>query len=158
MSLSFNDMWDLIQTNHSPSMFSCELLVGIFWEETMFTNRRQLHGPAVGFGQVEPTTMKAVNDYYGTNYSETLILIDDGTSVSITSDVLSMFTDKGLSPMGALNAYAGVKARPANQKKVTQWLACEKILKAGGTDDTDNVRAALLAAEPNHSAAVDSVL
>ena len=52
MSLSFNDMWDLIQTNHSPSMFSCELLVGIFWEETMFTNRRQLHGPAVGFGQL----------------------------------------------------------------------------------------------------------
>ena len=158
MSLSFNDMWDLIQTNHSPSAFSCELLVGIFWEETMFTNRRQLHGPAVGFGQVEPTTMKAVNDYYGTNYSETLILIDDGTSVSITSDVLSMFTDKGLSPTGALSAYAGVKARPANQKKVTQWLACEQILKTGGTDDTDNVRAALLAAEPNHRAAVDSVL
>ena len=102
--------------------------------------------------------MKAVNDYYGTNYSETLILIDDGTSVSITSDVLSMFTDKGLSPTGALSAYAGVKARPANQKKVTQWLACEQILKTGGTDDTDNVRAALLAAEPNHRAAVDSVL
>jgi hypothetical protein len=158
MSLSFNDMWDLIQENQSPTVFSCELLVGIFWEETMFTNRRQLHGPAVGFGQVEPATMKAVNDYYGTNYSESLILIDDGTSVAITGDVLSMFNDKGLSPTGALNAYAGVKARPANQKKVYQWLACERILKGGGTDDSDNVRKALMAAEPHHGDAVDSVL
>ncbi len=158
MSLSFSDMWDLIQENHSPAVFSWELLVGIFWEETMFTNRRQLHGPAVGFGQVEPATLRAVNDFYGTNYSETLILIDDPTSVAATSDVLSMFTDKGLSPAGALNAYAGVKARPANKKKVQQWQACERILKSGGTDDTDNVRAALMAAEPNHGGAVDSVL
>src|SRR3989442_11515717 len=43
-------MWDLIQENHYPVVFSCELLVGIFWEETMFTNRKQLQGPAVGFG------------------------------------------------------------------------------------------------------------
>ena len=158
MSLSFSDMWGLIQENHSPAVFSCELLLGIFWEETMFTNRKQLQGPAVGFGQVEPTTMKAVNAYYGTNYSVSLILIDDPTSVAITSDVLSMFNDKGLSPSGALNAYAGASVRAANKKKVQQWLACERILKNGGTDDTDNVRAALMAAEPNHGGAVDSVL
>ena len=143
MSLSFSDMWDLIQENHSPAVFSCELLLGIFWDETMFTNRKQLQGPAVGFGQVEPTTMKAVNAYYGTNYSVSLILIDDPTSVAITSDVLSMLNDKG---------YAGASVRAANKKKVQQWLACERILKNGGTDDTDNVRAALMAAEPNHGA------
>ena len=157
MSLSFSDMWDLIQENHSPVVFSRELLVGIFWEETMFTNRKQLQGPAVGFGQVEPATMKAVNAYYGTNYSVSLILIDDPTSVAITSDVLSMFNDKGLSPSGALNAYAGASVRAANKQKVQQWLACERILKNGGTD-ADNVRAALMAAEPNHGGAVDSVL
>ena len=151
-------MWDLIQENHYPVVFSCELLVGIFWEETMYTNRKQLQGPAVGFGQVEPATMKAVNDYYGTNYSVSLILIDDPTSVAITSDVLSMFNDKGLSPFGALNAYAGATVRAANKQKVQQWLACERILKNGSTDDTDNVRAALMAAEPNHGGAVDSVL
>jgi len=158
MSLSFSDMWDLIQENHSPVVFSCELLVGIFWEETMFTNRKQLQGPAVGFGQVEPATMKAVNAYYSTNYSVSLILIDDPTSVEITSDVLSMLNDKGLSPFGALNAYAGASVRAANKKKVQQWLACERILKNGGTGDPDNVRAALMAAEPNHGGAVDSVL
>jgi hypothetical protein len=139
-------------------VFSFELLVGIFWEETMFTNTRQLHGPAVGFGQVEPATIKAVNAYYGTNYSEALILMDDATSVSITSDVLSMYNDKGLSPTGAVNAYAGASLRAANKQKVQQWQRCENILKAGGTEDSDNVRAALNAAEPNHSAAVDSVL
>ena len=158
MSLSFSDMWDLIQESHSPVVFSRELLVGIFWEETMFTNRKQLQGPAVGFGQVEPATMKAVNDYYGTNYSVSLILIDDPTSVAITSDVLSMLNDKGLSPAGALNAYAGASVRAANKKKVQQWLTCERILKNGGTDDTDNVPASLMAAEPNQGAAVDSVL
>ena len=124
----------------------------------MYTNRKQLQGPAVGFGQVEPATMKAVNAYYGTNYSVSLILIDDPTSVAITSDVLSMLNDKGLSPSGALNAYAGASVRAANKKKVQQWLACERILKNGGVDDTDNVRRALMAAEPNHGAAVDSVL
>ena len=102
--------------------------------------------------------MKAVNAYYGTNYSVSLILIDDPTTVAITSDVLSMLNDKGLSPSGALNAYAGASVRAANKKKVQQWLACERILKNGGTDDTDNVRAALMAAEPNHGGAVDSVL
>src|SRR5438874_3312398 len=157
MGISFSDMWDLIQENHSPTVFSCELLVGIFWEETMFTNRKQLQGPAVGFGQVEPDTTKAVNDYYGTNYSVSLILINDPTSVAITSDVLSMLNDKGLSPSAALNAYAGASVRAANKKKVQQWLACERILKNGGTDDTDNVRAALMAADRINEGAVNQV-
>lgn len=158
MSLSFSDMWALTQSNHDPVAFSCELLIGIFWEETMFTNRRQLYGPAVGFGQVEPATMKAVNDFYGMNFSETLILINDDASVQITSYVLSMFNEKGLSPWAAVNAYAGASVRAANKKKVQQWQACERILLNGGTDDTDNVRRALMAAEPNHGGAVDSVL
>ena len=158
MSLSFSDMWDLIQENHSPTVFSWELLVGMFWEDYNVHQSEAVAGPAVGFGQVEPATMKAVNDYYGTNYSVSLILIDDPTSVAITSDVLSMLNDKGLSPSAALNAYAGASVRAANKKKVQQWLACERILKNGGTDDTDNVRAALMAAEPNHGGAVDSVL
>src|SRR5437773_2157108 len=110
-------MWDLIQENHYPVVFSCELLVGIFWEETMYTNRKQLQGPAVGFGQVEPATMKAVNAYYGTNYSVSLILIDDPTSVAITSDVLSMLNDKGLSPRGCVECICGGERASSKQEK-----------------------------------------
>src|SRR5438128_12118310 len=102
--------------------------------------------------------MKTLITYYVTKYSLSLILIHDPTSVAITSDVLSMLNDKGLSPSAALNAYAGASVRAANKKKVQQWLACERILKNGGTDDTDNVRSALMAAEPNPGGAVDSVL
>lgn len=155
MSLPFSEMWDLIRCNHTPTYFSCELLVGIFWEETMFTNRRQLHGPAVGFGQVEPDTIKAVNRHFKMGFSETLVLINDDAAVQITSYVLRMFTEKGLSPNAAINAYAGVRARPKNATKVAQWKNCERILI---TDGTSNIRAALLAAEPNHGAAVDSVI
>ena len=158
MSLSFSDMWDLTQENHNYATFSCELLIGIFWEETMFTNRRQLHGPAVGFGQVEPATIKAVNAYYGMNFSETLVLISDAASVQITSYVLRMLNEKGLTPSAALNAYAGASVRAANKKKVIQWQACERILLSGDVDDINTVRRALIAAEPNHRAAVDSVL
>src|SRR5450432_2396348 len=54
-SLPFVDMWDLVMRvhgNHNPA-FPPSLLIGLFWEETMFTNRKQSGGPAVGFGQLQ---------------------------------------------------------------------------------------------------------
>ena len=50
-SLTFVQMWDIVARvhgNHNPA-FPPSLLIGIFWEETLFTNRRQQGGPAVGF-------------------------------------------------------------------------------------------------------------
>jgi hypothetical protein len=153
----FTDMWNLILENHATADFSAELLIGLFWEETQFQNIKQNHGPAVGFGQVEPPTIKAVNRFFNCNFSTTLILIDDPTSVQITSWVLYMLRYKGLSPRACLRGYAG--SSPARTSdKVAQWLRCESILRSGGTDDMDNVRAALTAAEPNHATAINDVL
>jgi hypothetical protein len=86
---SFADMWKLVDDNYKApasaygplfrdDMLSRELLIAIFWEETFFTNKRQLvsvqkdgraqdvpEGPAIGFGQVEePDTLGQVLNYF----------------------------------------------------------------------------------------------
>jgi hypothetical protein len=86
---AFVDMWKLVDDNYKApaatytplfkdDMLSLELLIAIFWEETFFTNLRQLisikkdgrtqdvpEGPAIGFGQVEePETLGQVVSYF----------------------------------------------------------------------------------------------
>jgi len=51
---SFPDMVALAAANHrQPTPFPLQLLLGIFWEESLFKNRRQFDGRGTGFGQVE---------------------------------------------------------------------------------------------------------
>src|SRR5262245_3829534 len=52
---SFPDMVALAAVNHrQPTPFPLQLLLGIFWEESLFKNRRQFDGGrGIGFGQVE---------------------------------------------------------------------------------------------------------
>lgn len=162
-SKTFSEMWKLIDSNYEEGDFgSRELLIGLFWEETMFQNRKQLYGPALGFGQVEPQNIKLVNDFARRNYSETLILISEDAGVRIAIDVLNMLRSKLSTPRAVLNGYAGTAHRPVNGTKVTQWLACETILKNGsyGSNDFDGetVTRALIAAEPNHKSKVSSVV
>ncbi len=157
-SKTFSEMWDLIDTMYEDSDFgSRELLVGLFWEETMFQNRKQLYGPAVGFGQVEPQIIKAVNSHFKKGYNQTLILISDHASVRVTIDVLNMLRSRLSTSRAVLDGYAGTIHRPANGVKVTQWLKCETILQNGGFD-AETVTAALKAAELNHSKAVKAVV
>jgi hypothetical protein len=161
-------MSKLIDRNYEEGDFgSRELLIGIFWEETMFQNRKQLQGPAVGFGQVEPQIIKAVNKFARKNYNETLILISDDASVRITIDVLNMLWSRLSTMRAVLDGYAGTVHRPVNGTKVTQWLACENILKSRlfgligneiNTFDGKTVTEALVAAEPNHRIKVASIV
>jgi hypothetical protein len=170
-SKKFSEMWDLIDRNYCEVDFgSRELLIGLFREETMFQNCHQLHGPATGFGQVEPQIIKDVNSWARKNYSKTLIHISDDASICVTIDVLNMFNSRLSTPRGVLDGYAGTQHRLINGTKVTQWLECENILQNGimfgagntlnGIDslDTETVIAALKAAEPNHRTAVKGVV
>jgi hypothetical protein len=54
--MSYEDMYALIRDCQRPatSMFSVELLIAIFWEESLFNNVPQDGGTAWGFGQTEP--------------------------------------------------------------------------------------------------------
>lgn len=160
-SLSFMDMWNLIVDRNYSYEFTSELLIGIFWEETMFQNRRQMGGgPAVGFGQVEKQIITAVNQHFGYAYSPEIILMSDGLSVEITIDVLTMLRQKmpGNTRRAILDGYAGTYYRKENGKKVQQWINCEDILKPVTYYDADVATRALKAAEPNHTKAIPYVL
>ena len=61
----FDDIWGLVQQNKSMLVttgISPELVIGIFWEETLFNNVFQTApGTAVGYGQVEPAEFYRFN-------------------------------------------------------------------------------------------------
>lgn len=62
---SFAYIWDLVQKNNgiiAPTPFTPELIVAIFWEESLFNNIAQVDsGTAVGYGQVEPAEFYRFN-------------------------------------------------------------------------------------------------
>ncbi len=55
---SFEYLWNLVLKNNqiiAPTPFTPELMMSIFWEESLFNNIAQVgSGTAVGYGQVEP--------------------------------------------------------------------------------------------------------
>jgi hypothetical protein len=114
--LSYDAMRNLILDNlprlSDIGVSTPELLTAIFWEETGFQNIKQAGGgPAVGFGQVEGATIKAVNRFFKTQFTPAQILANDNDSVLITSMTLSMLLAGTHSKMASLNGYAGAFAR-----------------------------------------------
>jgi hypothetical protein len=68
--MSYEDMYELICSAKPPvaKMFSNELLIAIFWEESLFNNIEQTGGgTAWGFGQVEPAEMYRCEDQTATD-------------------------------------------------------------------------------------------
>jgi hypothetical protein len=169
--LSYDAMRNLILDNidsiPNPTIFTPELLTAIFWEETGFQNIPQFGGgPAVGFGQVERATIKAVNFFFKTNYTPELILADDNASVRITSLTLSQLLVGTGSKLRALRGYAGAASNPANAPIPARWLECERQLMIVHASDripgsaaiverltyaanADAIKTALRAAKPN---------
>lgn len=62
---SFEYIWGLVQKNNgiiAPTAFTPELMIAIFWEESLFNNTAQVgSGTAVGYGQVEPAEFYRFN-------------------------------------------------------------------------------------------------
>jgi hypothetical protein len=138
--LSYDAMRNLILDNLARlpdiGVFTPELLTAIFWEETGFQNIRQAGGgPAVGFGQVEAATIKAVNRFFKTHFTPGQILANDNDSVLITSMTLSMLLAGTRSKMASLNGYAGAFARPENKPIPARWINCENQLQAVHASD-----------------------
>jgi len=169
-ALTYDAMRNLILDNaailRDISVFTPELLTAIFWEETGFQNIRQRGGgPAVGFGQVERATIKAVNGFFKTSFTPEQILADNNASVQIASLTLSMLFKRIGSKLGALKGYAGVFSNPANAPIPARWLDCEsQLLAVHGSDRladgkfgerltyvtaADAIKKALKAAKPN---------
>lgn len=147
---SFGEMFVLTLKNHRlPNPFTHQLMLGIFWEETLFTNRKQIGGgPGVGFGQVERqnlfflTQPRALQfNYFVPGVSASTTQLDDDRSVQISSCMLlHLFhhpDNKGPDKQTfALEGYAGVKEAAGTsltaeerRAKIRGWQACELHLQ-----------------------------
>ncbi len=156
MGLSFRKMADLVYQYHWDywEVFPDELILAIFWEESTFTNARQIGWKqgAVGFGQVEPSTVTLANlwarrDYPDdSNWTPGDILSSDRKAVQITSRVLARYYEALGTAGSALNAYAGA----TNRSIPPRWLQCrDALLAMSDYSDTAAVKAALRLAKPN---------
>jgi hypothetical protein len=124
-------MVQLVTLNPSsnPLNFTPALMLAIFWEETMFQNIKQWpSGPAVGFGQIEQSSIKLANLFVSGNtnspFNAQLILNDENVSVQASTALLNRYSVNH-TKNGALMAYSGKK-----QAIVNKWLNCETALNS----------------------------
>jgi len=150
-SMSFVKMFDLVYTyNFVKATFSDRLLIGIFWEESMFNNTFQVGGgTGVGFGQVEPAEFSRMEEFglmpppsekvHGRTRA-TRALSDKEAVQSAAALLGSMFKRLGGNRTSVLRGYAGYQwalanpgiAKPtANQRLsiIAGWEACELKLR-----------------------------
>lgn len=149
---TFAEMLELIeQHQRSPGRpFTPQLLMAIFWEESLFTNTSQVHGTAIGFGQVEPAEMPKITTdraralgYYVEGVSASTRELPDDLSVTVPSCyLLHLYHSSDASTVEgrvefALRAYAGVYyegpsslTRERRLEIVEGWRRCERALLA----------------------------
>ncbi|HEY0457758.1 MAG TPA: hypothetical protein VGC97_01325 [Pyrinomonadaceae bacterium] len=172
---TFAQVWNFLEYGNVVDTrveFSNELLIGLFWEESVFQNWWQkgdngqdLKQHASGFGQIERTTLGIMNALYAEKrmkYTPELIVSDPLISVNATIDYLRYLRKsfKNSSKIQILHNYGGAGNGGSTDvsKKVGQWLACEDILQgARGEFTGEIVTQALTAAEPNHAALISNV-
>jgi hypothetical protein len=161
MGLSFYKMWDLVYEHHTDyyTIFTEELMMAVFWEESLFDNRRQIgwKAGAVGYGQVEPSSIWLANawakrDYAGdSSWQPQDVLVSERKAVQVSGRLLARYYEHFNSRQSALNAYAGAP----NLSIPPRWLACENALLALGRSWVDSsadepaIKAALKLAKPN---------
>jgi hypothetical protein len=168
-------MWHLLEHVNrldTRTEFTNELLIGLFWEESVFQNWWQLGNNgqplkqyAAGFGQIERNTLNIINALYPDKryrYSPEKMIEDPVMSVSASVDYLRHLrkTFTRSNKRDILKKYGGAGAGGSTNvdKKVDQWLACENILFGSSSFSEDVVTKALNAAEPNHAANVGYVV
>lgn len=128
--MPFEDMWALIlkyQRKHA-SHFSPELIACLFWEESAFRMVEHPLSGAVGFGQVLPSTLRAVNKKFGTNFTPNDLLTSRDASVEASVLALELAWEWKRDKVNALAAYAG---GAPHQHIVRKWLAAEAAMQKG---------------------------
>lgn len=172
---TFSQVWILLEYGNTLDTrveFSNELLMGLFWEESMYQNWWQqgekgedLKQHAAGFGQIERTTLGIMNALYKdkrTKYTPELIVSVPQISVNASIDFLRHLrkTFPNSSKTQILKNYGGAGEGGTTDValKVSQWLKCEQILQGARGEFTEKViTEALTAAEPNHALLIPNV-
>ena len=166
---TFGEMWHLLDQANTVDTrveFSNALLIGLFWEESVFQNWWQLDNSgnalkqyAAGFGQIERHTLSIMNALFPEKrykYTSEAIVGDPLISACASIDYLKYLRGrfKNSTKRQILKNYGGAGNGGSTNvdKKVDQWLACENILLgAQGDFATEVITSALTAAEPNHA-------
>jgi hypothetical protein len=153
--------------------FPDELLIAIFWEETLFQNIEQIRGATgkkgLGFGQVQEDTLPLIKVRMGRSFPKSLIVADDRLSVQVTAFALETFR-RGFSSsspetaykVGYASATAALKnqvldGRTRGQIANDVWQASIDLLNCGW-DDRDGVRRALNRARPATSSILNGIV
>ena len=146
------EMLELILANQRRpnDPFSPQLLMAIFWEEGFFTNKKQLKGSAIGFGQAEPAELPKLtthqardNGYEVPGVSAATRELSDALAVTVPSCMLLHLFHSSRAPTtegkvtSALHGYAGVDytgpsplSRDDRLRIIANWRKCEELLKA----------------------------
>jgi hypothetical protein len=168
-------MIDLVYVNNDQfyQAFPDELLIAIFWEETLFKNVVQTKGKAgqsgLGFGQVQEDVLPLINSRMSQSFQKGLILVDEAASVKVACYALETFRRgfQSHSPMSAYKiGYAGATEAAKNQvlDGRTRGAIANDVwqasldLKQCGWDDTAGVRKALLRARQVSGDFIDAVM
>ncbi|MCA8909825.1 MAG: hypothetical protein KDA49_03620 [Rhodospirillaceae bacterium] len=181
-------MWKLVKLaslsapflKETWSVFSDELIIGIFWEESTFRNRPQYSktcdqvGPAFGFGQVEPAGFgpyKALTKNKPPFSDLRQVITRDDWGAALSMRMLHyLYTENPgkREKMHALKSYGTAFGDPVRIGKINGWLKCEEILKAAKRTHKNadgywlppagEIERALLAAKPNSDALIPEVI
>jgi hypothetical protein len=173
-SKKLSEMISLTHDNNAFNQyFPDELLIAIFWEETLFQNIEQIRGAegkkGLGFGQVQEDTLPLIKVVTAKAFPKSLITADDAMSVQVASYALETFR-RGLdshSPESAYKVgYAGatkdqknqvLDGRTRQQIANSVWQASLDMVSCG-LNNRDGVRAALMRARPATSSILDAIL
>lgn len=137
---SFFEMLSLaVANNRFPGKFSNELLIAIYWEQSLFQNLEQAGkagtGPRVGFGLLEQGAMRPANFLHTGEfpndthpYTKDVVVRDDNMAAALTPDCLEGIAriHEHESIRASLDVYAGVTFKYLPPR----WLACEAELKS----------------------------
>jgi len=123
-------VWPLIveSQRHRRSPFSPELVAAIFWEESAFRLVRNRQSNAAGFGQVVPSTLKAVNRRFGTKFVPADLVTSPAASVEASILALELAWEWKRDKLAALRVYAG---GPTQDHVIRKWLAAETAMRRG---------------------------
>lgn len=126
----FDQVWHLIlkhQRTHA-SHFSPELVACLMWEESGYRLVENDQSRALGFGQIMPATLSAINKRFKTNFSRTDLLTSPDKSVEATILALELAYSWKRNKVAALVAYAGGFQ---NYRTVAKWITAEpEMVKA----------------------------
>lgn len=128
---SFQEVWALIIKHQRAraSHFTPELVACLMWEESGFRLAENPKSHALGFGQLLPSTLGAVNKRYNTRFTRTQVLSVPEASVEATVLALELAWSWKKNKLDALTAYAG---GTRNYKAVRRWIAAEPVMIQAG--------------------------